>query len=73
MSGKKNTRDFWIDDLQSKSTTILEYLNKKDQLNRKEQELAELCAGFIYLHNICEDRQFLDEPDNELFEEVTIH
>jgi|TARA_B100001939_G_C16858904_1_gene580907 hypothetical protein len=70
---KKNTRDIWIEQLIHKSETMLKYLHKKTELNSKEQELADLCAGFIYLSALCKDNEFLDEPDNELFEDVTIH
>tara|TARA_Y100001938_G_C7884590_1_gene326719 strand:+ start:266 stop:481 length:216 start_codon:yes stop_codon:yes gene_type:complete len=70
---KRNTRDIWIEQLKDKSETILKYLHRKPELNKKEQELADLCAGFIYLTAICEDKEYLDEPDNELFEDVTIH
>tara|TARA_Y100000004_G_C8772762_1_gene351466 strand:- start:12 stop:236 length:225 start_codon:yes stop_codon:yes gene_type:complete len=70
---KKNTRDMWIDGLQEKSEVILKHLTHKQNLNIREQELQDLCAGFIYLHGICEEREILDEPDTELFENVTIH
>jgi|TARA_B100000424_G_scaffold256892_1_gene237265 hypothetical protein len=70
---KKNTRDIWIDDLLFKSETMLKYLNKKTDLSTKEQQLADLCAGFIYLKTLCEKEDYFEEPDNEMFETVTIH
>ena len=73
MKFQKNTRDIWIDVLQEKSEKILKHLTHKQELTIKEQELQDLCAGFIYLHGICEDREILNEPDTELFENVTIH
>jgi hypothetical protein len=73
MDYQKNTRDIWIDTLLNTSERILKHLTKKEELNKKEQELQDLCAGFIYLHGICEDKEMLNEPDTELFENVTIH
>jgi len=73
MKFQKNTRDIWIETLCEKSEKILVYLTEKKELSNREQELQDLCAGFIYLHGLCEDREFLNEPDTELFENVTIH
>jgi len=73
MNYQKNTRDIWIDTLLNTSERILKHLTKKEELNKRERELQDLCAGFIYLHGICEDKEMLNEPDTELFENVTIH
>lgn len=70
---EKNTRDIWLEELSEKSEIILKYLSKKDKLTSKEQHLADLCAGFIYLKGVCESNDFLGEPESDYFENVTIH
>ena len=68
-----NTRDIWLDGLSRKTEIVLKYLNRKPSLNRKEKELMDLCAGFIYLMGVCEAEDFFAKPDTELFDNVTIH
>ena len=68
-------RKLWLDENAFNAATIVGALSlaeKRRELTPKEQDMKMLSAAFMYLYNVVEEKELLNEVEN-LFEPETVH
>tara|TARA_Y100001937_G_scaffold124539_1_gene189461 strand:+ start:1189 stop:1419 length:231 start_codon:yes stop_codon:yes gene_type:complete len=72
---EEDGRKLWLDEALQHSTTFLNRLihtESKRELQPQEKTLKDVAAAYLYLYNIIEEQNLLEETEN-FFDKQTIH